>query len=820
MPNTDFPLFLFAGTVPHYLTEIVALIVAGAIIAYVSFRLRLVPIVGFLIAGVIIGPNALGLVRDQAIVDATAEIGVILLLFTIGIEFSLEKLARIQKLIFGGGSLQVGLSTLAIMGLLTLFGIDWRVGLFTGFLVALSSTAIVLKVLGDNGETNSEPGQAGLGLLIFQDLAIVVMVMIVPMLGGAGGGTLDIVWALAKALLIIAAVLLVARRIMPKVLEMVAKTCSPELFLLSVIAICFGTAYLTSLAGVSLSLGAFLAGLLVSESRFSQHALGETLPLQILFSATFFVSVGMLLDLNFLVMNLPLVFGAIAVVLLTKILTTGISLKTLGYKLPVAASVALMLAQIGEFSFVLERAGREVGLTPMGWGAAGSQTFIAATVVLMVATPFLMKIGDSLSSKIESKSEQKGLPDESKIAEQMPLHVADLEDHVIVAGYGEAARYLVRVLNGSNIPFIITTLSPDGANEAEAEDLTVVRGDYSKQFLLDLVGVTRAKMMVIADDNAAMAHRTTSVARQLNPTMRIVVRTRYISDAEPLSEAGADVVIAEELESIVQLFGEVLRDYRIPAEQIENYEDLARRDGYSALLNVEQRGAKSVFSCQPGEDCFDTRTVIVRPLMPFANKPLSELNVLENDGLHVQTVNRSGQTLENLTQDFIVDAGDELILSGSTEAFVRNADLFRVPNEITRKSGGAEASSRAENDSPARYVEVKTGGKKFIDTEKAVEFVPKVNESVCDHIKQTRPVFPSADGCEDCLQTGDSWVHLRICLSCGHVGCCDSSKNKHATGHFHETTHPVIKSIEPGEEWGYCYPDEQLYETLSESSPK
>jgi len=268
MPITDFSLFLFAGAVPHYLTEIVVLIVAGAVIAYISFRLKLVPIVGFLIAGVLIGPNALGLVRDREIVDATAEIGVILLLFTIGIEFSLEKLARIQRLIFGGGSLQVGLSTLAVMGLLMLFGVDWRVGLFTGFLVALSSTAIVLKVLGDDGETNSEPGQAALGLLIFQDLAIVVMIMVVPMLGGAGGGTLDIIWALTKALLIIAAVLLVARRVMPKVLEMVARTCSPELFLLSVIAICFGTAYLTSLAGVSLSLGAFLAGLLVSPADF------------------------------------------------------------------------------------------------------------------------------------------------------------------------------------------------------------------------------------------------------------------------------------------------------------------------------------------------------------------------------------------------------------------------------------------------------------------------------------------------------------------------------------------------------------------------
>ena len=802
-------MFLLAGAIPHYLTEIVALIVAGAVIAYISFRLRLVPIVGFLIAGVLIGPNALGLVRDQEIVDATAEIGVILLLFTIGIEFSLEKLARIQKLIFGGGTLQVGLSTLAVAGLLALFGVDWRAALFTGFLVALSSTAIVLKILGDEGETNSEPGQAALGLLIFQDLAIVVMVLVVPMLGGeGGGGAVGIIWALTKALLIIAAVLLVARRIMPKVLEMVARTCSPELFLLTVIAICFGTAYLTSLAGVSLSLGAFLAGLLVSESRFSQHALGETLPLQILFSATFFVSVGMLLDLNFLAMNLPLVAGAIAVILIIKILTTGISLSTLGYKLPVAAACALTLAQIGEFSFVLARTGREVGLTPMNWGEAGSQTFIAATVVLMVATPFLMKIGGGLSEKIENKIENAALPDENSVAGQIPSHVPDLEDHVIVAGYGQAARYLVRVLSGSDIPFIITTLSPDGANEAEAEDLPVVRGDYSRQFLLDLVGISRAKMMVVADDNLAMAHRTTSVARQLNPTMRIVVRTRYIMDAEHLTEAGADVVIAEELESIVQLFGEVLRDYRIAPDRIENYEELARQNGYSALLNVEQSAEKSIFACQPGKDCFDTRTVTVRSSMALAGKTLAELRFLENDGLSVQSINRSGNKLESAAQNLVIENGDELILSGSTEAFVRNAALFRSAKETDLKPVGIETNSAAENgfDTASDGSEEKRN--KYIDTEKAVKFTARVDESVCGHLKQIRTVFPSADGCEDCLRTGDSWVHLRICLTCGHAGCCDSSKNKHATAHFQECAHSIIKSLERGEDWAWCYTDE------------
>ncbi|HEY0101339.1 MAG TPA: cation:proton antiporter, partial [Pyrinomonadaceae bacterium] len=420
------PVIFAAGTIPPFLTEVVALLVAGAVIAYVCYRIGLVPIVGFLLAGVVIGPNALGLVRDRELVDAAAEVGVILLLFTIGIEFSLQKLARIKRLIFGGGGLQVGLATLSTMGVLALFGVDWRAGLFTGFLVALSSTAIVLKLLGDRGETGERRGQVGLGLLIFQDLAIIVMVLLVPVLSGSGGSTLGIVWALAKAGAIIAAVLIFARRLMPRMLEMVARTCSPELFLLTVIAICFGTAYLTSLAGVSLSLGAFLAGLLVSESRFSEHALSEIMPLQILFSATFFVSVGMLLDLSFLAQNLPLVLVAVAIVLVVKVATTGVSVLALGYRLPVAAASGLMLAQVGEFSFVLERAGREVGLSPAGLAGAGSQTFIASTVVLMVLTPLLMQVGSRLSRRLETKQ---AVREASQIAAQpLPEHLPHLED--------------------------------------------------------------------------------------------------------------------------------------------------------------------------------------------------------------------------------------------------------------------------------------------------------------------------------------------------------------------------------------------------------
>jgi CPA2 family monovalent cation:H+ antiporter-2 len=795
------PVTLAAGAVPAFLSDTVALIVAGALIAYICSRLSLVPIVGFLIAGVLIGPNALGLVRDEALVGATAEIGVILLLFTIGIEFSLEKLAKIKRLIFGGGGLQVGLSIIATTVVLAAFGVEWRVGVFTGMLVALSSTAIVLKLLADNGDTNSERGQVGLGLLIFQDLAIVVMVLMIPTLGaGGGGGAAEMLWAVGKAVLIIVAVLVIARRIMPKILELVAKTCSPELFLLTVIAICFGTAYLTSLAGVSLSLGAFLAGLMVSESRFSQHALSETLPLQILFSATFFISVGMLLDVGFLVRNLPIVFAAIGAVLVIKIATTWISVKVLGYSAPVAAASALMLAQIGEFSFVLERAGREVGLLPAGAGEAGSQTFIAATVVLMVLTPFLMRVGSGLSDKIVAKRELAGMDEDDDPASMG--EPPGLEDHVIVAGYGQAARALVRVLSGSGIPFIITTLNPDGANEAEADGMPVMRGDATKPFLLQHVGIASAKMMVIADDNPAMAHRIVSVARQMNPTMRIVVRTRYTQEVDSLAAAGADTVIAEELESIVQLFGEVLRDYRIPAAEIESYEELARRNGYSALFDDEVD--RSVFRCEPGQDCFDSRTVTVRAGSAVAGKSLQSLRTIENFDLTVVSVNRDGREIVEPSGELVLQAGDELQMSGPTQSFANNAALFRTSGGNGSIRGGLQvpAASEAER---ARSFSSETG----ISLDTRVTYVPKVDESVCTHLDRIAPVFPSAPGCEECLRIGATWVHLRLCLTCGHVGCCDTSDYKHATAHFHDTEHPLMKSIEVFDDWAWCFVDEE-----------
>jgi CPA2 family monovalent cation:H+ antiporter-2 len=675
--------FLVAATsaAPAFFAEISLLLVTSALVAYICHRLRIMPIVSFLLTGALIGPNALGWVRDEALIEAAAELGVILLLFTIGIEFSLEKLARIQRLIFIGGGAQVALAIGLVTGLLWFFDVGWQTGLYTGCLVALSSTAVVMKLLMSRGETNSEGGQASLGILIFQDLAVVGMVLVVPMLGGQGGSGADIAIALGKAAGIVALVLVVARRVMPKVLEAVARTCSQEIFLLTVVGICFGTAYLTSLAGVSLALGAFLAGLVVSESRFSEMAFGEILPFQILFSATFFVSVGLLFDPRFLLARPWMVIGIICGVLVIKLLATGVSLRILGYGSGTIAFAGLMLAQVGEFSFVLERTGRSAGLTPAGLEQGGSQAFIGATVILMIATPFLATLGELLRRRATEQGAEGLTETQVDFEPEVGNATHDgLEDHVVIAGYGEAGQTLARAFKDREIPFLILTLSPEGATEAEREKLKVLRGNYTRQHELSMAGARRARALIVADDDLETTRRVVRAAHAINPDLRVLARTRFSTEIEELREAGAGEVVAEDRESVVRLMAMVLDSYDVPDPVIHETQEAARR----------------------------------------------------------------------------------------------SAD----PNGASISRTRVRLSERQRNNQE------------------------------CSHIGRAQVVVASSQGCNECLEKADSWVHLRVCMTCGQVGCCDSSKNQHASKHSRNSGHAIVKSFEPGENWAWCYIDE------------
>jgi CPA2 family monovalent cation:H+ antiporter-2 len=667
-----------AGAAPAFVPEVVGLLVATALVAYACHRLQVMPIVSFLLTGALIGPHALGLVRDPAVIEGAAELGVVLLLFTLGVEVSLDALARIRRLILLGGGLQVGIVVALVTGLLALLGVDWRAGVFTGCLVALSSTAIVTKLLMSRRETQTEGGQAALGILIFQDLAVVGMVLLVPLLagGGGGGGAAGgaIALALVKAAIIVTAVLVVARRVMPPLLEAVARTCSQEIFLLTVVAICFGTAYLTSLAGVSLSLGAFLAGLVVSESRFSHMAVGEILPLQILFSATFFVSVGMLLDVGFLVSRPGLVVAAVAGALVIKIAAAGVSLRALGLGTGTVAFTSVLLAQVGEFSFVLERAGRHVSLYPAGLATGGPETFFAATVVLMIATPPLSLWCERLLRRWLPPTAARLAPATGAAASRA------LHDHVVIAGYGAVGRRLTPALAARAIPHVVVTLSPEGAAEAERDGVSVLRGNYGRHYELSLAGVRDARLLVVADDDPETARRVVAAARALRPDLRVLARAPSPDAETGLREAGAaDVVIA-------------------------------------------------------GAD---------RDAGPLIDRVLTAW------------------------------------------------DAAAPPAPADRTTAAAPAVSPADPDawtlSPAQQ-----------------------HSTSCTHTRAARAVKPGSTGCQECLAEDGSWVHLRLCMTCGHVGCCDQSPKRHARRHHQETGHPIIRSLEPGEGWAWCYEDKAV----------
>ncbi|CAM3205378.1 monovalent cation:proton antiporter family protein [Rhodothermus bifroesti] len=660
------------------LAELVALLAISVLIAYLCYRIRLVPIVGFLLAGVLIGPGLLALVRSETLIYNTAQIGVILLLFTIGVEFKLEQLRRIWRELLIGGGLQVGLCTLVVLALLVGLGVEVRSALFTGFLVAVgSSTAIVLSVLSDRQETDTVVGRLALAMLIFQDLATVAVVLLIPVLGEGHGSFGQALLALGQALLVVGGTLFLARSIMPPLLERIARTRRHDLFLLTIVAICFGMAWITHLFGVSLALGAFLAGLVVSESPYSEYALSEILPLKSVFNAVFFVSVGLLLDVHFLLAHPLLVAATALAVLLVKVLTTAAATRLLGYPLRVALVLGLALAQIGEFSFVLAQAGQEVGLTPAGLGEVGTQSLLAAIVLLMAATPLLMAAGRQLNAHLlQHPREHAMVASATKAA---------LEDHVIVVGYGPAGQRLVQVLKDTGIPFIIIDLNPYTVQTAQKNGLPVLYGDASRRHILEHAAVDRAKVCVVAINDDAATRRIVELARYLNPTLQIIVRTRFLRDVEFLQRIGADIVVPEELETAVRIFTQVLQAYFVPPEEINRQIATIRAGDYRIFRGSIQEAHLMVLQGLD-EEGLHTRAVVVRESAPVAGKTLAELNLRQRYGLTVLAVRRGERTIGSPSGDFRIEPGDRLVLIGLADQFARCAELFRPPRPSAAES--------------------------------------------------------------------------------------------------------------------------------------
>ena len=384
---------------------------------------------------------------------------------------------------------------------------------------------------------NSPAGRISLGILILQDLSIVIMVLLIPLFAVGEASTGSILLALLEAIAIIALVLVLGSRLVPRALDWIARERSQELFLLAVVTICFGIAWILTMGGVSLALGAFLAGLVVSGSRFREHALGDILPLSTLFTAVFFASVGMLLDLRFVLERPLLILAVAAGVALVKMGITSLAVLALRYPGRMAISVGIGLAQIGEFSLVLEQTGRAAGLSPVGLGDLGHQLFLAVAVLLMTATPFLVSL-------------------EARLGAGSSHHEADEErttdgpkDRVLIAGYGIAGRELAQACIDAGIPYRIVDLNPVSVAEAQALGVPIELGDIGRREVLEKAGLYRARCLALTVNDRTAATRAAKMAKLLRPDLRVIVRVHYASEEDAMREAGADDVVVEEHEA-------------------------------------------------------------------------------------------------------------------------------------------------------------------------------------------------------------------------------------------------------------------------------
>jgi CPA2 family monovalent cation:H+ antiporter-2 len=649
------------------LKAIVVVIALAVAVLFLFHRLRAPTIVGFLLTGILAGPQGLGLIRASEQVDLLAEMGVILLLFTVGIEVSLKDILKLKKYVLVGGSLQVLLTVLAVF-LITLY-LEEPVGeaLLLGFLVSLSSTAIVLRIIQKREEFNSLHGRTTLGILIFQDIAVVPMMLMIPLLPGAVHAASDPPLLIAaKALALIALIIICAKWVVPQVLYHIAKTEDRELFLLSIVAICLVVAWTTSMAGLSLGLGAFLAGLIISESPYSHQAFGNIVPLRDAFTSFFFISIGMLLDVNLLIQNpayiLLLALGAMAL----KALLAGVAISLLGLPLRIIVLVALALSQIGEFSFVLSKVGFESGLI----SRENYQLFLDVTVLTMAATSLIMavspKVADGmLRLPLPSKFRARPYPSVSK-------ELAALKDHLIIIGYGVNGRNVARSAKRENIPYLIIEMDPEITSHEGKNGEPIYFGDAAQEAVLRHVGITNAKVMVIAISDPSATRRITELGRRLNPDIFIIARTRYIQEMKPLHDLGANEVIPEEYETSIEIFSRVLDRYQVPRDKIESFINQVRADGYDMFRSLSNEPYCSANLELMSEEI---GTLKVCQGSPAEGRSLAELE-LEALGIKPLAVHRDNDTLSHPDTNYVLSAGEIIILLGPEEKIHKIAELF------------------------------------------------------------------------------------------------------------------------------------------------
>ena len=655
------------------LTDLLVIFGISIGVVFVFHKFRLPPIAGFLAAGALIGPSGLNLVSDIEQVKVMAEIGVVLLLFTIGVEFSLAHLAAARRLLLVGGPLQV-VGTLLLASIVGLaVGLPIQQALFWGCLLSLSSTAIVLKALGERGESDSLHGRATVGILIFQDLAVVPMMMLLPLLADPSDSLQPgVLLTLAKSVVLVAALMVAALYVVPKLLEQIVRSRSRELFLLTIIVLCLGIAWLTSLSGLSLALGAFMAGLVISESEYSHQAMAEVLPFRDSFNSLFFVSIGMLMDVRVLLAHPVLVVALIGAVLVGKFVMGMLPVLASGYPLRSGILAGVSLAQVGEFSFVLAQQGAQTGLLT----GEPYQVFLAVSVLTMVITPLLMEGAPYLAKRAEALQRLRGWnPDKAAVQTQQASRHLKVKDHVIVMGYGLSGRNLVRVLEETEIPYVALDLDGETVRRESQNGVKIFYGDATNPNVLHHVRIGHARVLVVAISDPFAARRAVQIARGLNPDLHIIVRTRYLREMDDLHQLGADEVVPEEFETSIEIFALVLQTYKMPQSVIVEKAEQIRKEGYALLRRGELPDLAHHLRRGTLTDV-EVETCRIEADSPALGKTIGQVSIRPRTGASVIALTRRGETDSNPTEKVRLEEGDVLSLLGTRDQIRRAMGLL------------------------------------------------------------------------------------------------------------------------------------------------
>jgi len=637
----------------------VLVLLATAVLVVVVFRsLKLPPLLGYLLVGVAIGPHALAWIPDTAEARWLAEIGVVFLMFSIGLEFSLARLVTMRRLVFGLGTAQVLGTLLIVWGAAVALGVEWRAGLVLGGVLAMSSTAILARLLAERLELNSPHGQQIIGVLLFQDIAVVPLLILIPALAA---GTADLAanlgLALAKAVVVLGLLLFFGQRLMRRWFHLVATQKSPELFVLNVLLITLGLAWITELAGLSLALGAFMAGALIAETEYRYQVEVDIKPFRDVLLGLFFVTIGMLLDLRVVVEQAPAVFLVLAALLMVKaLLVFGLSL-AFGAGAPVALRAALALATCGEFGFVLLARAESLGLVQAGV----MQPVLAAMLLSMLATPFIVEHSDRLVRRWSRSDWMHRAMELHNIAVQS----MSTDQHVVVCGYGRSGQNLARLLEQEAIPFIALDLDPQRIREATVAGESVVFGDAARREVLVAAGLLRARAVAVTYSDTASALRILAHVQEMRPGLPVVVRTFDDSDIERLKGAGAAEVVAEIMEGSLMLASTTLMLLGVPLNRVMHRIRETREQRYS-LFRGFFRGITDEADGVDEADQARLQSVTIDAGAAAIGRTLGEIDLGALD-VEVTAVRRRGIRGVAPEAATRVEEGDTLVLLGVPE---------------------------------------------------------------------------------------------------------------------------------------------------------